>query len=97
MKPVYYHCEADVELVAAAKYYQCQRTGLGRRFLQSVHKTLATIQESPKRYSYYDRPLRSCRVVGFPYRVVYDETPDAIHILAVMHLAREPDYWKHRH
>ena len=30
MKPVVYHCEADVELVGAAKRYECQCDGLGK-------------------------------------------------------------------
>ena len=96
MKPVVYHCEADVELVGAAKRYECQRDGLGKRFLHAVHFALAKIQDDPDRFPFYDEPARSCRVAGFPYRLVYEELPDAIYIVAVAHASREPGYWKSR-
>jgi len=96
VKPVAYHCDADIELVGAAKRYECQRDGLGKRFLRAVHFALAKVQDDPERFPVYDRPVRSCRVIGFPYRVVYEELPDAIYVVAVAHMSREPGYWKHR-
>lgn len=30
------------------------------------------------------------------YGILYTEEPEGIFILAVMHLHRNPDYWKHR-
>lgn len=96
MKPVVYHCEADVELVGAAKRYKCQREGLGNKFLHAVHVALAKIQDKPERHPFYDETARSVRVVGFPYRVVYEELPEAIYIVAVAHASREPGYWKNR-
>src|SRR5260221_8541380 len=94
VKLVVYHCEADVELVGAAKYYQCQREQLGRRFLHAVHVALSKVQEDPERYPFYEKPTRACRVLGFPYRLVYEELPDAIYIIAVAHVSREPGYWR---
>lgn len=96
MKRVIYHCEADVELVAAAKYYQCQREALGREFLHTVHLEPGKVQQNPKRFSFCDRPIRSCRIPGFPYRIIYEEFDEAIYIFAVMHLSRDPKYWKRR-
>ena len=96
MKPVVYQCEADVELVGAAKRYECQCEGLGKRFLHAVHIALARIQDDPERFSFYEGSARSCRVIRFPYRVVYEDLPDAIYIVAVAHASREPGYWKSR-
>ena len=96
MKPAAYHCEADVELVAAAKKYRCQREDLGRKFLHAVHLVVAEVRRQPERFPFYDRPARARRVPGFPYRVVYEEAEDCIHIVAVMHLSRQPGYWKTR-
>ena len=96
MKPVAYHCEADVELVGAAKRYKCEQELLGRRFLHAVHIALARIQDNPERFPRYDDTTRSCRVIGFPYRLVYEVLPDAIYIIAVAHANREPGYWKNR-
>jgi toxin ParE1/3/4 len=96
MKPVVYHCEADVELVTATKRYECQCDGLGRRFLHAVRLALAKIQEDPERFPFYDKPARACLVIGFPYRVVYEFLPDAIYVVAITHTSREPGYWKNR-
>lgn len=96
MKPVAYHCEADVEVVATAKYYRCQRDDLGIKFLHALHAVLAEIQESPSRFPYYERPMRARRIFGFPYRVVYEETGDCIYVISVMHLSRDPSYLKNR-
>ena len=33
----------------------------------------------------------------FPYGLVYHQPePDWVEVVAVMHLHREPDYWRHR-
>jgi mRNA-degrading endonuclease RelE of RelBE toxin-antitoxin system len=96
MKPAAYHCEADVELVSTAKFYECQRESLGREFLRAVHLALSKVQENPEQFPFYDRPARACRVRGFPYRLVYEVVPDGIHILAVMNMSRSPGYWKNR-
>ena len=96
MKPVAYHREADVELVAAAKRYRCAHEDLGRRFLRAVHVARAEIERDPSQFPFYDRPARSRRVAGFPYRLIYEETDAAIVIIAVAHLSREPGYWKNR-
>jgi len=96
MKPVVYHCEADVELISVAKYYKCQSEQLGREFLHAVHVGLAKIQDDPDRYPFHRKPVRACRIVGFSYRLVYENLPDAIYILAVAHTSREPGYWKTR-
>ena len=96
MRPVVYHCEADVELVEAAKYYQCQRQGLGRKFLHAVHVAMARIQENPNQFPIFDEPVRSCRVLGFPHRLFFEVLPNGVFILPVAHASREPGYWKGR-
>lgn len=96
MKPVAYHCEADVEVVSAARRYRCQQEELGRRFLRALQIAVEDIRKSPDRFPYYDRPLRARRVAGFPYRVVYEELEDCIHILSVMHTSREQEFLKNR-
>ena len=96
MKPVVYHCEAGIEVISAAKYYKCQGEQLGRKFLHAVHVGLAKIADDPERFPFHDRPVRACRVVGFPYRLVYENLPDAVYILAVAHTSREEGYWKNR-
>jgi toxin ParE1/3/4 len=96
MKPVVLHCEANVELTAAAKHYACERIELGREFLRAFRSAKDALAQQPDRFSYLEKPVRRVRVPGFPYRVVYEEMEDHIHVLAIMHESREPGYWKAR-
>ena len=96
MKPVILHCEANVELTTAAKNYQCQRPELARDFLRAYRAAQDAVQQQPDRFSFLSAPVRKCRVAGFPYKLVYEELPDCIHLLALAHDSRDPDYWKQR-
>jgi plasmid stabilization system protein ParE len=96
MKPVVLHCEADVELTAAAKRYKCERPELARDFLQAFHATKEAIAQQPERFLFVEEPVRRARIPGFPYKIIYQELDDCIHALAVMHDSREPGYWKSR-
>lgn len=96
MKRVAYHCEANVELISTAKFYECQRELLGRQFLRGVCDGLSKTRKNPGQFPFYDRPGRACRIAGFPFRLVYEVVPDGIHIQAVMHTSRGPGYWKNR-
>jgi toxin ParE1/3/4 len=96
MKTVVLHCEADVELTAAAKRYACERPELARDFLHAFRATKDAVARQPDRFSFVEKPVRRARIPGFPYRIVYDELQDCIQVLAVMHSSREPGYWKTR-
>ena len=96
MKPLILHCEANVELMTAAKYYQCQRPELARDFLHAYREAQQAVQRQPDRFSFLAAPVRKCRVAGFPFKLVYEEFPDCIHVLALAHDSRDPEYWKPR-
>jgi plasmid stabilization system protein ParE len=96
MKPVVLHCEADVELTAIAKRYACENPELARDFLHAFRATKDAVAKQPDRYSFIEEPVRRARIPGFPYRIVYEELQECIHVLAIMHNSREPGYWKSR-
>jgi len=96
MKPVVLHCEANVELTAAAKRYACEKKELARAFLRAFRATKDAIAAQPDRFSFLEKPVRRARIPGFPYRIVYEELDDCNQVLAVMHDSREPGYWKNR-
>lgn len=96
MKPVILHCEANVELTSTAKRYQCERPELARDFLRAFRAAKDAIEKQPDRFPFIENPVRRVRVSGFPYRLIYEELPNCVHVLAIMHDSRDPDYWKGR-
>jgi plasmid stabilization system protein ParE len=96
MSPVEFHPAAQGEFIQSAQYYQAQSPGLGRRFASAVLDAVRRIQESPLLYRVVEGDIRRCRVLRFPYGVVYRAKPERIEVLAVMHLHRQPGYWKSR-
>jgi hypothetical protein len=96
MKPVVFHCEADVELTTVAKHYKCERPELGRAFLDAFRAVKEAVERQPDRFSFFEKPIRRARISGFPYKTIYEELQDCIHVLAIMHDGRAPGYWKRR-
>ena len=85
--------EAIAELEDAALYYGGIEEELGKRFATAVALTLADIESDPERPRRFDGQVRKVRLKRFPYAVLYWIGADSLHILAVMHLHREPGYW----
>lgn len=96
MRTFDFHPEAEAELSAAVDYYESCQEGLGLDFAIEVHAAVKRIVEHPKAWPILDEPIRRCLTNRFPYGVLYLEDEDRILILAVMHLHRNPDYWKDR-
>jgi hypothetical protein len=96
MIPIRFHPEADAEMMSAAKYYETQQKDLGKRFLASVQDALNRIQVNPLLYQEIEAGVRRCLTTTFPFGVVFRIMPNQYVIIAVMHLHREPGYWKNR-
>ena len=84
--------EAD----AAAVFYEERQNGLGARFVAALDDTIDWICRNPEIYKEVEASVRKCRLMRFPYGVIFRERKEAIEIIAVMHLRREPGYWKAR-
>ncbi len=89
--------EANEEMVEAARYYEAQ-PGLGSDFLDKVDAAIDKIAAEPLRFGRYrgSKIVRSIRLERFPYRLLFVVEPRQVSIVAVAHLHRHPDYWKHR-
>lgn len=96
MKPVRFHPEAEAEMISAAVFYETQQKDLGKRFLASVQDAINRIQVNPLLYRELEGDVRRCLIAKFPFGVVFRIMPDKYVIIAVMHLHRDPGYWKSR-
>ena len=91
-----FHPEAEIEFVKAVEYYEEREKGLGYDLAVEIYSTIERILAQPKAWPILKQDIRRSLVRRFPYAILYSEAMDGIFVLAVMHLHREPDYWKNR-
>jgi plasmid stabilization system protein ParE len=91
-----FHPEAEEEFLGAIDWYEEHQKNLGLDFVRDVYAAIGRAMDRPKAWPVLEADVRRCQTGRFPYGVLYSEEADGILILAVMHLHREPDYWKHR-
>ena len=91
-----FHPEAELEFNQAIDYYEDCAEGLGYDFAVEVYSAIERIISYPKAWSIMAEDVRRCMTRRFPYGILYIEESENIFILAVMHLHRDPDYWKRR-
>jgi toxin ParE1/3/4 len=92
----YFHPEAEEELVYAIGYYEECSPGLGTDFSFEVYSAIKQIIAHPDAWTVIEDEIRRILLKRFPFGLLYTKILDEIHILAVMHLRRDPDYWKQR-
>jgi toxin ParE1/3/4 len=92
----HFHPQALDEFRESAEFYELRRTGLGATFTLEIEAAIQRILEAPQRWRTLEQDVRTCRTNTFPYAILYTIESDSILILAVMHLHREPGYWRNR-
>ncbi len=91
-----FHPAARLEYREAVAFYEARRPGLGAAFSLEVESTIQRILETPDRWRRIEQDVRTCRTHTFPYAVLYTVEANSVLIVAVMHLRREPGYWRNR-
>lgn len=92
----HFHPDARLEYLEAAAFYESRREGLGAAFTLEIEATIQRLLEAPARWPTLEQDIRVCRTRTFPYGVLYSIEDDVMIIVAVMHLHREPGYWRRR-
>jgi plasmid stabilization system protein ParE len=90
------HPEADEEFAQAIQYYQAISPELGVRFYREIERLMMDVCEHPDRYHQFSPPARRHFSFEFPYSLIYVIRPNHVWIVAVMHMKREPGYWRKR-
>ena len=80
--------QSDLDIQAAAVWYEDQQSGLGARFLKELDQVFLRIVANPRQFP---------RVEDEVDRGVYFHAEEgSIDVLAVLHLHRHPEMWKSR-
>lgn len=94
--------EAAAELDAAIDWYAERRTAIAVEFMDAVEAAIAQVLDWPESGRPYPgregrRPVvRSKRVRGFPYSIVYLVDDTDLVILAYLHDKQRPGFWRNR-
>lgn len=91
-----FHPDAASELEDAIFYYEDCQKGLGKQLNQEIKSAVKLITMHPQAWATIENNIRRMLVRRFPYGLLYTVNNDEIVILSVMHLNREPNYWKSR-
>lgn len=92
-----FHPAAEAEFSNAIQYYEDVEPGLGQDFAVEVYSAVQRAVAYPRVWVILEGEVRRALVRRFPYGILYSEEEDeGILIVAVMHLHRDPDYWKGR-
>lgn len=84
-RPLLLRAAAQREFGEAAVWYEKQRPGLGKDFVDRVQRVLDKIADQPEHYPLVTNTVREAPVSGFPYAVYYRVRPQQVVIIAVFH------------
>lgn len=89
---------AKEDILEAAKWYNKQQNGLGKKFTAEVRKKVNFIRQNPKASVVRYDDVRTAVLNIFPFMIHYiiDEANKTIVIISVFHTSREPKIWKKR-
>ncbi|WP_166442857.1 type II toxin-antitoxin system RelE/ParE family toxin [Phragmitibacter flavus] len=87
---------AECEFYDAALYYGSIDSDLGEQFAACAEVAVAEIAAHPELFRKFDGQVRKARLRRFPYAIVYLLNSDTIRIVAMMHLHKQPGYWRKR-
>lgn len=100
MASYHFHSEAAEEYLAATRYYLESASSLvAAAFVAEIEAAILAVVASPATWPVIDDPeIRRYLVRRFPYSIYYrwDAVRARVSIYAVMHLSRQPDYWRSR-
>jgi plasmid stabilization system protein ParE len=82
--------DAEVDIAAGYDWYEEQRDGLGREFLEEISNTIVAVHSEPLRFPATFRTLRRALVHRFPYGIFFVARASTVVVVAAMHLARDP-------
>ena len=96
MKRLIFHVEAEQELAEASTYFSTIDPELGVRFSLEIERLVENVCRDPRLFPFFDKPIQRHFSTVFPYAILYFESADYVFVIAVMHMSRQPGYWRDR-
>lgn len=90
------HPQAQEELEQTILFYKKQQAGLEKRFIEAADDAINRACRNPLLYRKIDDDVRKCRLLHFPYAIIFRTRSAQLEIIAIMHLRKQPNYWQSR-
>jgi plasmid stabilization system protein ParE len=87
---------AQADIDDAVTWYEQRQSGLGSRFLDVLDDAFTRIRDTPLQFPTISADVRRALLHTFPCALYFRETEQAVTILAVLHLHRDPRIWRRR-
>jgi plasmid stabilization system protein ParE len=87
---------ARADILAAYRWYETERNGLGTAFLKAIRSAMDTVGENPEVYAVVRGDIRRVNLHRFPYALFYRFRAELIIVIACMHGSRDPKQWESR-
>ena len=81
------------EIGEAQEWYELQSPGLGEEFIAAMELQLKRLEQAPLLYAEVIPSVRRAFLPRFPYGLFYAVRANLVHVLAVLHDARNPKHW----
>ncbi len=81
------------EIGEAYEWYEAQSRGLGLEYQAAMELQVRRLEQAPLLYPEILPGIRRTLLSRFPYGVFYVDRNDLVHVLAVVHNARDPKRW----
>ena len=77
----------------AQEWYELLNPGLGEEFIAAMELQLKRLEQAPLLYAEVIPGIRRALLPRFPYGLFYAVRSNLVHVLAVLHDARNPSRW----
>jgi plasmid stabilization system protein ParE len=81
------------EIGEAQEWYELQSPGLGEEFIAAMELQLKRLEQAPLLYAEVIPSVRRALLPRFPYGLFFAVRGELVHVLAVLHDARNPRRW----
>ena len=81
------------EIGEAQEWYGIQSPGLGEEFIAATELQIRRLEQAPLLYAEVIAGVRRAFLPRFPFGLFYAVRGDLVHVLALLHDARNPKRW----
>lgn len=96
MQTILVEAAARAEIEDAIAWYFAHDPEIAARLDKDIALAIDRIAKRPDLYRCVYRNLRSCRLMRFPYKIVFRSEDTIVRIIAFFHTRRDPVAWQGR-